>query len=120
MGGARITFNTCKAEEDRDDATLDASFLFADSQEEECPSPNLPLCEPSPRRFTNSPFIESLSPVGVVAEEISHLPRSRWSSCLHHPCNRFYNHHQKEATFWDSPCSEKLKLEQLKNQGKVP
>merc|ERR1711974_556224 len=46
--GARITFNTCKAEEDRDDATLDASFLFADSQEEECPSPNLPLCEPSP------------------------------------------------------------------------
>merc|ERR1712241_1234537 len=33
----------CKTEEDRDDATLDASFLFADSQEEECPSPNLPL-----------------------------------------------------------------------------
>merc|ERR1719209_1071386 len=45
--GSRITFNTCQAEEDRDDATLNASFLFADFQEEECPTQNLPLCKAS-------------------------------------------------------------------------
>merc|ERR1711981_360870 len=69
--GARITFNTCKAEEDRDDATLDASFLFADSQEEECPSPNLPLCEASP---TIPIPQEARREGGVVAEEISQFP----------------------------------------------
>merc|ERR1712001_179643 len=69
--GARITFNTCKAEEDRDDATLDASFLFADFQEEECPSPNLPLCEASP---TIPIPQEARQEGGVVAEEISHFP----------------------------------------------
>jgi len=46
--GARLTFNTCQAEEDRDNATLDASFLFADFQEEECPTQNIPLCKASP------------------------------------------------------------------------
>jgi len=69
--GARITFNTCKTEEDRDDATLDASFLFADSQEEECPSPNLPLCEASP---TIPIPQEARQEGGVVAEEISQFP----------------------------------------------
>merc|ERR1712165_699112 len=81
--GARITFNTCKTEEDRDDATLDASFLFADFQEEECPSPNLPLCEPSPSRtFTKLCNVfrcigevkEARREGGVVAEEISQFP----------------------------------------------
>merc|ERR1712001_160784 len=81
--GARITFNTCQAEEDRDDATLNASFLFADSQEEECPSPNLPLCKPSPSRtFTKicnvfrciGPPQEAKREGGVVAEEISQFP----------------------------------------------
>merc|ERR1712110_516310 len=70
--GARITFNTCKAEEDRDDATIDASFLFADSQEEECPPPNLPLCEPSPT--IPIPRKEARREGGVVAKEISQFP----------------------------------------------
>merc|ERR1712110_1245242 len=68
--GARITFNTCKAEEDRDDATLDASFLFADFQEEECPSPNLPLCEPSP----TIPIPQPVCGGTVCTEEISQFP----------------------------------------------
>merc|ERR1712183_813895 len=38
--GSRITFNTCQAEEDRDNATL--------RQEEECPTQDLPLCKASP------------------------------------------------------------------------
>ena len=63
--GARITFNTCQAEEDRDDATLNASFLFADSQEEECPAQNLPLCKVSP--------LPSPLP-GVVVKELSQFP----------------------------------------------
>ena len=43
---ARITFNTCKAEEDHDDDN--ASFLLADFQEEECPPTNFPLCKAPP------------------------------------------------------------------------
>lgn len=85
--GARITFNTCKVEEDRDDATLDASFLFADSQEEECPPPNLPLCEPAPSRtFTKLCNVfrcvgppKARQEGGVVAEEISQFPTG-WES----------------------------------------
>jgi hypothetical protein len=61
--GARITFNTCQAEEDRDNATLNASFLFADSQEEECPTQNLPLCKASP-----------LTSPQVVVKELSQFP----------------------------------------------
>jgi len=78
--GARITFNTCKTEEDRDDATLDASFLFADFQEEECPSPNLPICEPSPTIGTVCSVFRCVGQEarrevqGVVAEEISQFP----------------------------------------------
>jgi len=46
---ARLTFNTCQAEEEREDATLNASFLFADFQEKECPmTQSLPLCKASP------------------------------------------------------------------------
>jgi len=63
--GSRITFNTCQAEEDRDDATLNASF----PQEEECPAQNLPLCKASP---LPSPLKEEED--GVVAKEISQFP----------------------------------------------
>jgi len=76
--GARITFNTCQAEEDRDNTTLDASFLFADFQEEECPTQNLPLCKASP---LPSPLVtlglkDSLDEEkqGVVVKELSQFP----------------------------------------------
>jgi len=78
--GARVTFNTCQTEEDRDDATLDASFLFADFQEEECPAQNLPLCKASP---LPSPLevslglkesLEEEGKEGVVMKELSQFP----------------------------------------------
>jgi len=75
--GGRVTFNTCQAEEDRDDATLNASFLFADFQEE-CPAQNLPLCKasplPSPQevRFGLKDSLEEEE--GVVVKELSQFP----------------------------------------------
>jgi len=77
--GARLTFNTCQAEEDRDNATLDASFLFADFQEEECPTQNLPLCKasplPSPQevRFGRKDSLQE-EEEGVVVKELSQFP----------------------------------------------
>ena len=73
--GSRITFNTCQAEEDRDDATLNASFLFADSQEEECPAQNLPLCKvsPLPSPLPGKDSLEDEND-GVVVKELSQFP----------------------------------------------
>jgi hypothetical protein len=62
--GARITFNTCQAEEDRDDATLNASF-------EECPQQNLPLCKTSPPPRKDSLEGEKDE---VVVKELSQFP----------------------------------------------
>jgi len=80
--GARVTFNTCQTEEDRDDAsaTLDASFLFADFQEEECPAQNLPLCKASPLpsplevRLGLKESLEEEKKEGVVVKELSQFP----------------------------------------------
>merc|ERR1719285_1124821 len=74
--GARLTFNTCQAEEDRDDAILDASFLFADFQEEECPTQNFPLCKASPMPIPHELGLkESLEEdEGVVMKELSQFP----------------------------------------------
>merc|ERR1711881_419329 len=78
--GARLTFNTCQAEEDRDNATLDASFLFADFQEEECPAQNLPLCKASPLpsplevRLGLKESLEEEKKEGVVVKELSQFP----------------------------------------------
>jgi hypothetical protein len=71
--GSRITFNTCQAEEDRDDATLNAS----NSQEEECPTQNLPLCKasplPSPLGVREEDSLEDEND-GVEVKELSQFP----------------------------------------------
>jgi len=77
--GARVTFNSCQTEEDRGDATLDASFLFADFQEEKCPAQNLPLCKtsslPSPLEVISKDSLkEEGGKEGVVVKELSQFP----------------------------------------------
>jgi len=76
--GARVTFNSCQTE-NRDDATLDASFLFADFQGEECPAQNLPLCKtsslPSPLEVISKDSLkEEGGKEGVVVKELSQFP----------------------------------------------
>jgi len=76
---ARVTFNTCQAGEEREDATLNASFLFADFQEEECPmTQSLPLCEasplPSPHEIRLGLKDNLAEEEGVVMKELSQFP----------------------------------------------
>ena len=73
---ARVTFNTCQAGEEREDATLNASFLFADFQEEKCPTQNLPLCKASPMPIPHELGLkDSLEEdEGVVVKELSQFP----------------------------------------------
>merc|ERR1712212_667605 len=102
----------------RDNAILDASFLFADFQEEECPTQNIPLCKasplPSPQevRFGRKDSLqeeeEGVVEGAVTISNPSHLSRCCWPSSLPHSCHCFHNCHQTKATFRDTPCPEKL------------
>merc|ERR1712168_1385560 len=81
LSNTQLPFSSspCQAEEDRDNAILDASFLFADFQEEECPTQNIPLCKasplPSPQevRFGRKDSLQE-EEEGVVVKELSQFP----------------------------------------------